>query len=104
MRAQFAHDSLGGVDGNRKADVLPAGQDCHIDADDSPFFVHKRPPAVSRIDRGAGLYHTLVRRGLRIRCRSESTDHSRCESVTQPERVADGHHLLTDLDPIGVSQ
>src|SRR3989441_7381886 len=74
MLTQFVHDGLGGIDGNRKPDVLPTSQYRRIDANDLAFFVNKRPTAISRIDSGAGLYHSFVGSGSRIRCCSKPTD------------------------------
>src|SRR2546422_5970807 len=47
MLTQFVHDGLGGIDGNRKPDVLPTSQYRRIDANDLAFFVNKRPTAIS---------------------------------------------------------
>src|SRR5207244_10689351 len=104
MRAQFIHHSLGGINGDRKADVLATSQNRHIDADDLGFLVNKRPTAVSRVNGSTGLYHSLVGSGLRVRCCSKPADNPCSERVAQSERVTDGHHFLRDIHTIRGSQ
>src|SRR5439155_23433676 len=102
MRTQFIHHSLGGINGNRKADVLSTSQNRHIDADDLAFLVNKRPTAVSRFNGSTGLYHSLEGGGSRVRGCAKSADNPCRVGIAQSERVTDRDQFLTDIHTICV--
>ena len=69
----------------------------------SPSQVHQRAAGVAGVDRGVGLDEVLV--AVRVDAgAAQRADDARGHRLAEAERVADGHHEVADLEPVGVGE
>ncbi len=99
---ELVHDAADHVDryGEADSDVAAgARQDGRIDADQLAAQIHQRAAGVAGIDRGVGLDEILIAAGLRIDvAAAQRTDDSGGNGVLQSEWIADGDHIVADLE------
>ena len=86
------------VDGDGEADVLGAGDDGGVDADDLAAGVDQRPAGVAGVDGGVGLDEVVERMtpSLIARSLAETMPAGDAGVAAQVEGVADGDHVVAD--------
>ncbi len=102
----MCHDVPRHVDryGKTDADVAAArGDDGGIDADQLAAQVDQRAAGVAHVDGCVGLDEILVALDAQPAA-SERADNPGGDRLSEPERVADGHHEVAHAKRIGVSQ
>ncbi len=103
---QLVGDGARDVGGDRKADAAAGGGYGSVDADYFAAYREQRPARVARIYRRIGLDEvekSLAVAGLDF-TPSLGRDDSDSDRVIEAERVADGHHPLTDANGVAVAQ
>ena len=99
---ELGDNAIDGIDGNGKADSgAGAGgtEDGCIHSDQASGAVDERTAGVAGIDCCVGLNHSLDRVLVRrLNFATQSADNSRGAGVVKPERVADHHDVLANLE------
>ena len=93
--------SVDSVDGDGEADTgagAAGGIDRGVDADEPARAIEQRPARITGIDRRVGLNHALNRSARhRFDLAVKRADDPGRQSLIETERVADGKHVLADL-------
>ena len=69
----------------------------------SPAQVDQRAARIAGIDRGVGLDEVLIALDAETAA-PERADDARGDGLAEAERIADRHHVVTDLQPIAVAE
>ena len=102
-RLQVVDDRPGDVDGDREAEVLGIGDDGRVHPHDLTGRVDERPAGVAGVDGGVGLDQALQRDPLggEVAILGRHDPAGDGGLAAEVERVADGDHLVTDLEVVG---
>src|SRR5213078_5297454 len=101
---ELREDGFGEVDWNREADPDRATRlrdHRGVDPDGLALGVDERAAAVARVDGRVGLDEVIVR-SLADHASGRAHD-ARGHGLLEPERVADRHHRLADLETRGIT-
>src|ERR1035438_7403739 len=107
LRLKLIQHRFSAVDGQREADpdVSLRPVDGRVDADYGAVRIQQRAAAVAWIDRRIGLNHVLQTAPfLRLQGTPQGTDHPGGQRASKSKRIANGQHLLSHLQAVGIAQ
>ncbi len=105
---ELRDDAIDGVDGDGEGDaggLIGAACDSGVHADEPAGGVEKRSARVAGVDGGVGLNNVFDGQfSERHDSPAQRADDAGGERLIEPERIADGHHRLADLQVIARAQ